>query len=117
MTENEPRSSDQATACVDVDVDPKVAVAVAAWTTHIAARAVWTAPTQTPRWSAMVVALMYDLAAQLDHTDGQPVVAAMKAGAPTPGGAAEGQGALVWGVLVGCQATLRRFSRIRMGES
>ena len=99
MTENEPRSSDQATASVDVDVDPKVAVAVAAWTTHIAARAVWTAKTETPPWIAMVLALMYDFAAQLDQTDAQPAGTAAKAGPPTPRGAAEGQGALVWGVL------------------
>jgi hypothetical protein len=96
---NQPRSRNQATVVVDVDVDPKEAVAVAAWATHIAARAVWTAPSETPRWIAMVLALMYDLAAQFDQTDGEPVESAAKAGTPRPRGAAGGQGALVWGVL------------------
>jgi hypothetical protein len=98
MTENERHTSDQATVFVDIGVDPKVAAAVAAWTTQVAAWAVWTAPTQTPRWIAMVVALMDDLAAQLAHADGQ-LGTAGQTSTPTPRGAAGGQGALIWGVL------------------
>ncbi len=99
MTENEPSSSAQATVYVDVDVDPKVTAAVAAWATQVAARAVWTASgTKTPRWIAMVVALMDDLAAQLAQADGQ---AAGRAGTPTPRSAAGAHGALIWGVLAG----------------
>ena len=101
MTENEPSSSAQATVYVDVDVDPKVTAAVAAWATQVAARAVWTAETQTPRWIAMVVALMDDLAAQLTQADGQAVGTAEQAGTPKPTSAAGTHGALIWGVLAG----------------
>ena len=105
MAGNDPSSTDQATVYVDVDVDPKVAAAVAAWATQVAARAVWTAETQTPRWIAMVVALMDDLAAQLAQADGQAVGTAEQAGT-TPTSAAGAHGALIWGVLAGRVAAL-----------
>ncbi len=59
------------------------------------------AETQTPRWIAMVVALMDDLAAQLTQADGQAVGTAEQAGTPKPTSAAGTHGALIWGVLAG----------------
>lgn len=93
-------SSGQAT--VYVDVDPKVAAAVAAWTTEVAARAVWTASgTQTPGWIAMVVALLDDLAEQLAQADGQAVGTAGQAGTTKPASTAGTHGAFLRGVLDG----------------
>jgi hypothetical protein len=86
-----------ATVFVDVAVDPRAAAAVAAWTTQLAAWALWGDKASTPRWIAMVVALMDDLAAQLDHTDCQPPATAGQARTPTPRSAAGAHGALVWG--------------------
>jgi hypothetical protein len=85
MAGNDPSGTDQ--AAVYVYVDPKVAAAVAAWVTELTARAVWTASgTQTPRWIAMVVALLDDLATQLAQADGQAVGTARQADtARTPG--------------------------------
>jgi hypothetical protein len=105
MAGNEPSSTDQAATYVDVDVDPKVAAAVAAWATQVAARAVWTAgATQTPRWIAMVVALLDDLAVQLAQADGEAVGTAGQAGTIKPTSTAGAHGAFLWGVLTGSVA-------------
>ncbi len=93
-------SSGQAT--VYVDVDPKVAPAVAAWATQVTARAVWTASgIQAPRWIAMVVALLDDLATQLTQADGQAVGTAGQAGTTKPTSTAGTHRALLRGVLAG----------------
>jgi len=93
-------SGDQAT--VYVDVDPKVAAAVASWATQVAARAVWTASgIQAPGWIGMVVALLDDLAEQLAHADGQAVGTAGQAGTTTPTSTAGTHSALLRGVFAG----------------
>lgn len=102
MAGNEPSSTDQAAAYVDVDVDPKVAAAVAAWVTQVAARAVWTAgATRTPRWIAMVVASLYDWSERLARAEAQAVGTAGPAGATQPTSAAGAHGAFLRGVLAG----------------
>src|SRR6266536_615090 len=100
MTENDPSSSDQPT--VHVDVDPKVAAAVAAWATEVTARAVWTASgTKTPGWIAMVVALLDDLAEQLAQAHGRMAGTAGQAGTTTPTSTAGAHGAFLREVLAG----------------
>ncbi len=101
MTNSAP-DADPAQTTVYVDVDPKVAAAVAAWATQVVARAVWTASgSEMPGWIAMVVALMDDLAAQLAHGDGQAVEAAGQAGTSTLTSTAGAHGALLRGVFAG----------------
>jgi hypothetical protein len=95
-------ASSNAQTTVNVDVDPKVAAAVAAWATEVTARAVWTANgVQTPGWIAMVVALLDDLAVQLAQGDVQPVGTAGQAGTIKPTGMVGAHGAFLWGVLAG----------------
>src|SRR6266540_6797961 len=102
MTENEPSSSAQATVYVNVDVDPKVTAAVAAWATQVTARAVWTASgTKMPGWIAMVVALLDDLAEQLAQANGQMVGTAGQAGTTKPTSTAGTHDALLRGVFAG----------------
>jgi hypothetical protein len=94
--------SSNAQATVNVDVDPKVAAAVAAWATEVTARAVWTASgIQTPGWIAMVVALLDDLAVQLAQADGETVGIPGQAGTITPTGTVGAHAAFLWGVLAG----------------
>jgi hypothetical protein len=95
-------ASSNAQATVNVDVDPKMAAAVAAWATEVTARAVWTASgIQTSGWIAMVVALLDDLAVQLALADGQAVGIAGQAGTIKPTGMIGAHGAFLWGVLAG----------------
>jgi hypothetical protein len=89
-------------ATVLIDVDPKVAAAVAAWATELTGRAVWTASgIQAPGWIAMVVAPLDDLAAQLAQGDGYAVGTAGQAGTTTPTSTAGTHGALLRGLFVG----------------
>jgi hypothetical protein len=95
-------AASNAHATVRVDVDPKVVAAVVAWATQVTARAVWTASgVETPRWIAMVVALLDDLAVQLAQGDGKTVGIVGQAGTITPTGMVGAHGALLWGVLAG----------------
>ncbi len=89
-------------ATVLIDVDPKVAAAVAAWATELTGRAVWTASgIQAPGWIAMVVALLDDLAAQLTQGDGYAVGTTGQAGTTNPASTAETHGALLRGLFAG----------------
>ena len=86
-------------ATVNVDVDPKVAAAVAAWATHVTARAVWTGSgIQAPGWIGMVVALLDDLAAKLAQADGHLVGTAGRA-STKPTSTAGTHGALLRGLF------------------
>ncbi len=94
--------TDPGQATVNVDVDPKVTAAVAAWATQVTARAVWTASgTETPGWIAMVVALLDDLAEQLAQANGLMVGTAGQAGTTKPTSTAGTHDALLRGVFAG----------------
>ncbi len=97
MTDTDPGQT-----TVNVDVDPRVTAAVAAWATQVTARGVWTASgIQAPGWIAMVVALLDDLAAKLAQADGHLVGTAGQAGTTNPASAAGTHGALLRGLFAG----------------
>jgi hypothetical protein len=98
VTGNDPRSSGQATA--SVDVDPKAA-AFAAWATELAGRAVWASGRATvPEWVGTVAELLYDWAAGLPWANGQ-VGTAGQAGTTQSTGVEGTHGAFLGGMLAG----------------
>src|SRR6266540_5598782 len=59
-------------ALADVDVDPKVVAAFAAWLTDLAARAVSASPrADVPEWVGTAAELLYDWAAELPWANGE----------------------------------------------
>jgi len=87
-----------------VDVDPKLAAAIAAWATDLAAQAVYNSGAEVPGWVGTVVAALYDWAERLARAASQAVGAAGQVGITQPTSAAGAYGAFLRGVLCGDMA-------------
>jgi hypothetical protein len=87
MTRND-RSHFSAYALAEVDVDPKLVAAFAAWLTDLAARAVSASPRAVvPEWVGTTAELLYDWAEEIPWANGQ-ARGGGQSGTPRAGGLA-----------------------------
>src|SRR6266545_808348 len=85
MTKNDPSQFNDY-ALAEVDVDPKLVAAFAAWLTDLAARAVSASPRAVvPEWVGTTAELLYDWAAEIPWVNGQ-AGSGGQAGTPRAGG-------------------------------
>jgi hypothetical protein len=87
-----------------VDVDPKLAAAIAAWATVLAMQAIYASGDEVPGWVGTVVASLYDWSDRLARAEGQARGTAGQADTTQPTSAAGAHGAFLRGVLSGAMA-------------